>query len=68
MNRVCTAVLPVLASVLLAGCATTPATVGKKPHALDADARYVDSVTRASRQSGVKVYWLNPPTEEDRED
>ncbi len=68
MNLLRTAVLLALASLLVAGCATTPATAGKKPHALDADTRHVESVNRISRQSGVKVYWLNPPTAEDRED
>lgn len=68
MNLLRPAVLPILSGLLLAGCASTPATAGRKPHALDADARYVESVNRASRRSGVKVYWLNPPTEEDRED
>lgn len=71
MNAARTLAPLALASLLLAACASHPQTASRPAGSgsdATVDATYVDAVNRASRLSGVKVVWINPPREVDRDD
>lgn len=71
MNTARTAVSLVVASLLLAACASTPETAsqpGTSGSGFAVDAAYVEAVERASKVAGVTVVWINPPRPGDRKD
>lgn len=53
-------VVALLASLLLAGCASTPSS--KSPTEIDYE--YVNAVERHAGHAGVEVEWVNPPVRE----
>jgi hypothetical protein len=61
MNR---QLLPAFAFIvlLLPACASTSASRYGKEEKFVVDQAYVNAVNYASRQSGVRVTWVNPPT------
>lgn len=63
----------VVASLLLAGCASTgTADLAARPSArdpgFDYDHDYMMTVEKASKSAGVDVVWVNPPRNRDRDD
>ncbi|HMM65579.1 MAG TPA: hypothetical protein PKC03_01440 [Dokdonella sp.] len=61
MNRLipCTAALLL---VILCGCASDGSSRYAREHKFVIDQAYVNAVNHASRQNGVRVTWVNPPT------
>ncbi len=50
------------ALLLLSGCANSGSSRYVKEHKFVVDQEYVNAVDHASRQAGVRVTWVNPPT------
>ena len=50
------------ALLLLSGCASSGDTRYATVQKFVVDQQYVDAVNYASRQAGVRVTWVNPPT------
>ena len=48
--------------LLLSGCANSGYTRYATKQKIVVDQQYVDAVNHASRQAGVRVTWVNPPT------
>jgi uncharacterized protein YcfL len=48
--------------LVLPGCASNSGSRFAKEEKFVVDQAYVDAVNYASRQSGVRVTWVNPPT------
>lgn len=51
-----------VALTLLSGCASSGSSRYSAERKFVVDQVYMDAVDRASRQSGVRVTWVNPPT------
>ena len=61
MTRVMVPAAAVLILVL-AGCASNGSSRFAKEEKFVVDQAYVDAVNQVSRQTGVRVTWVNPPT------
>jgi hypothetical protein len=61
MKRSMSCAAAVFLVVMLAGCASTR-TSRIADEKIVVDQEYVQAVNYASRQSGVRVTWINPPT------
>ncbi|SFM96202.1 hypothetical protein [Dokdonella immobilis] len=48
--------------LVLAGCASNGGSRFVKEEKFVVDTEYVDAVNHVSRQTGVRVTWVNPPT------
>jgi hypothetical protein len=48
--------------LVLAGCASNGGSRFAKEEKFVVDQAYVDAVNHVSRQTGVRVTWINPPT------
>ena len=48
--------------LVLAGCASNGSSRFAKEEKFVVDQEYVDAVNHVSRQTGVRVTWINPPT------
>lgn len=51
-----------LSLVVLCGCASSGSSRYAKEYKYVVDQEYVNAVDYASRQNGVRVTWVNPPT------
>ena len=49
--------------LVLAGCASNGGSRFAKEEKFVVDQAYVDAVNHVSRQTGVRVTWVNPPTQ-----
>ena len=68
MNHPSRRVIPGLALLALAGCATTPEDSAMAPPApmhgqatIVSDAAYINSVEALARKRGIQVQWVHPP-------
>lgn len=69
MNTACKTLLIAVASLLLAACASGSTAQLKHGAAgmNDVDAAYVAAVESASKSAGVRVVWVNPPRNRDKD-